>query len=972
MIRWTWMLAVALLAVSLGTAQGDEAVSLTPEQTEFFEKQVRPILDKRCYECHSTDANEVRGGLRLDSRDGWAVGGDSGPAIVPTKPDESLLIAAIRYADENTAMPPQGKLPAAEIEILTQWVQRGAPDPRAGQAGPVRQEIDLEKGRQHWAYQPIRPVAVPDVRQSQWPRNNIDRFILARQEAQALSPTRDAAPEVLIRRVYFDLIGLPPTPEEVDAFLKDCATDGGSTAAYERLVHQLLASPHFGERWGRHWLDVARYAESLTLRGFVFTDAWRYRDYVIDSFNQDRPFDRMMMEQVAGDLLPAEDWQQSRRQVTATAFLAIGNINLEEQDKAALVMDVVDEQLDAIGKAFLAQTVTCARCHDHKFDPIPTADYYALAGIFKSTRSLNHSNVSAWIQQPLAVDAAREAELVKQEALLQAHEDQIKKAKKSLAEMAATPTRAGDVPQLKPIPITDLPGIVVDDTQAKRVGEWTGSTTIATYVGDGYIHDADAGKGTKTVTFIPELPESGQYEVRIAYPIGANRATNTAVTVFSADGEFEISLNQRVPGEIDGRFERLGRYRFEKAGQSFVIVSNAGTDGVVVADAVQFIPVESLADAKEKLPTPVMSTPPPEDESAMRKQLASQIKQLEAELKQMTEAGPRRERVISVREDDTVGDTQIHVRGNVHNLGAKVPRGFLRVLPVQEQFPISSKESGRLQLAQWLAHPENPLPARVMVNRIWHHLFGAGLVRTVDNFGTTGEVPSHPELLDYLATRYRDLGMSTKSLIQEIVLSRTYQLASEVSPAAPASADLENRLLTRANRRRLDAECIRDAMLLVSGQLDLTPGGPSYKSGLSSDFDYKHTDTRRSVYSSWFRNGLPEVLEAFDVADPSVPSGRRNVSTVATQALFMLNHPWVREQATAAARKLLAEPGLDDVARLDRAFRVTMGRCPTSTEREISLKHIQASSAGTPEEQTAAWASLLQSLFASIDFRYVE
>lgn len=969
MMRWNGILIVALLAIGSAAALADDVVPSTSEQIEFFEKHVRPILVSRCYECHSTDADEVRGGLRLDSREGWVAGGDSGPAIVPSKPDESLLIAAIRYEDDSTAMPPKGKLPAAEIEILTQWVQRGAPDPRVGQVGPARKEIDLEKGRQHWAYQPIRASAVPGVRMAEWPRNDIDRFILARQEAQGLTPGGDAEPEVLIRRVYFDLIGLPPTPEEVDAFVKDCAAETGRTAAYERLVNQLLASSHFGERWGRHWLDVARYAESLTLRGFIFTDAWRYRDYVIESFNQDRPFDQMMMEQVAGDLLPAVDWQQSRRQVTATAFLALGNTNLEEQDKTALVMDVVDEQIDTISKAFLAQTVTCARCHDHKFDPIPTADYYALAGILKSTRALNHSNVSAWIQRPLAVDAERETELVKQEALVRAQEDRIKQAKKSLAEIAATPTPPGDSPQLKPVPIKDLSGIVVDDAQAKRVGDWTSSTSVATYVGEGYIHDANSEKGTKTVTFIPELPASGQYEVRIAYPIGANRATNTAVTVFSADGEFEISLNQRVPGDIDGRFQKLGRYRFEKAGQSFVIVSNAGTDGVVVADAVQFIPVESLTDAKETQPTLVISAPS-EDKEGLQKQMAAQLKTLEADLKQMKETGPRRDQIISVREDDTVGDTQIHIRGNVHNLGEKVPRGFLRVLPVKDQFPISAKESGRLQLAQWLAHPDNPLPARVMVNRVWHHLFGVGLVRTVDNFGTTGETPSHPELLDYLAIRYRESGMSTKSLIREIVLSRTYQLASEALPDAPALADPENRLLTRANRRRLDAECIRDAMLLASGQLDLTPGGPSYKPDLNSDFDYKHTDTRRSVYSSWFRNGLPEVLEAFDVADSSVPSGRRNVSTVATQALFMLNHPWVGEQATAAARKLLAESGLDDAARLDRAFRVTVGRSPTSTEREISLRHVQAANSST--EQSVAWATLLQSLFASIDFRYVE
>jgi Protein of unknown function (DUF1553) len=373
--------------------------------------------------------------------------------------------------------------------------------------------------------------------------------------------------------------------------------------------------------------------------------------------------------------------------------------------------------------------------------------------------------------------------------------------------------------------------------------------------------------------------------------------------------------------------------------------------------------------AKQTPPTAETTAEPPDEQDAERKKLASRVKKLEAELKSLKDSGPQRDKVISIREDDKVGDTQIHVRGSVHNLGASVPRGFLQVLPIGEPLPISAEESGRLQLARWLAHSDNPLPARVMANRIWQHLFGEGLVRTVDNFGTTGEVPSHPELLDYLATRFRARGLSTKTLIREIVLSRTYRLAS---PATGPTTDLENRLLARANRRRLDAECIRDAILLVSGQLDRTPGGPSYKPGLNSDFEYQHTNTRRSVYASWFRNGLPEVLEAFDVADSSLPSGRRNVSTVSTQALFMLNHPWVREQAVAAAGKLLSEPLADDAARLDRAYRLTLGRRPTAGEREIALTYLQASPPSSPSEANAAWASLFQSLFASIDFRYVE
>ena len=369
-----------------------------PEGVAFFERKIRPVLVKECYGCHSSGAKAVKGGLRLDSRAGVLAGGDSGPAVVPGKPDESPMLDALRY--DGIEMPPKGKLPGAIVADFERWVRMGAPDPREATpaARPGPSGIDLAAGRRFWAYQRPRRHDAPEVADPGWPIEPLDRFILAGLEARGLRPTRDADRTTLIRRLSYDLNGLPPTPAEIDAFVNDPAPD-----AYERLVDRLLASPHFGERWGRHWLDVVRFAESLTLRGLVLANAWRYRDYVVAAFNADRPFDRFLIDQIAGDLQPGPSGTDRREPLIATAFLTLGNTNLEEQDKAQLEMDVVDEQLDTIGKAFLAQTIGCARCHDHKFDPIPTRDYYAMAGILRNTKTLEHANVSRWLETPLPV-----------------------------------------------------------------------------------------------------------------------------------------------------------------------------------------------------------------------------------------------------------------------------------------------------------------------------------------------------------------------------------------------------------------------------------------------------------------------------------------------------------------------------------------------------------------------------------------
>jgi len=941
-MRHPVLLAIVALLAAPAAGRADEA-------TAFFEKQVRPVLVKHCYPCHSADAEKakkLRGGLYLDTRDGVRAGGDSGPALVPGKPAESLLVKALK-GDDASQMPPKGKLPAAVIADLEKWVALGAPDPRTTAAARRQVGMSVEDGRNFWAYKPTRTPTPPAVKGSPWPAGDIDRFILAALEAKGLKPAPDADRATLARRVYFDLTGLPPTPEEVEAFVRDRSVD-----AYEKLVDRLLASPAFGERWGRHWLDVARYAESVTLRGLVLKEAWRYRDYVIDSFNRDVPFDRFVREQIAGDLLPADDLVSRQRQLVATTFLALGNTNLEEQDKNQLRMDVVDEQLDVITKGFLAQTVTCARCHDHKFDPIPTRDYYALAGILRNVKAMEHANVSKWVEVPMPVGPAEEARLKaheKQVAALQAQIKKLKGAKGAVAKGVLT--------------LKDVPGVVVDDARAKKVGDWQDSTFSGTFIGDGYTHDRNADKGEKTLTFDPDLPATGRYEVRLAYSPGSGRADNAPVTVFSADGEKTVKVDMTQSPPIDGRFVSLGTYRFEKDGQSFVIVSNDGTKGHVTADTVTFVPADAAAKPGAK------------------SSAADPARGLETKLKQLQDRGPKRPMVMTVVEEKVIEDARVHVRGTVHNLGETAPRGFLRVATRGKPPVIPPGQSGRKELADWIASVDNPLTARVYTNRAWHWLFGAGLVRTVDNFGTTGETPSHPELLDHLASQFVADGWSVKKLVRSIMLSRTYRQSSiQRSPLAPRAdlqtargasgllSDPENRLFSRANRRRLEAECIRDAMLAVGGNLSAERGGPTFPANLTADYSYKHGGNRRSVYLPAFRNSLPEVFEAFDFADPSLVVGRRNISTVAPQALFLLNHPFVAGQADRATDRLLEEDLPDDETRLARAYRLTLGRAPTDGERRVAMKFL-ADQTGDPK---AAWAAVFHALFASADFRYVD
>ena len=935
----------------LAAGGGVFAAEPTAEGLAFFEKKIRPVLVEHCYKCHSASSEKVKGGLLLDTREGIRKGGESGHAVVPKNLDESLLIEAIRYGDEDLEMPPKEKLPDSVIADFEKWIRDGAADPRrATHAVSKPDSIDIEAGRKHWAYQPLRAPAIPEVKDAAWPANDIDRFILARLEAAGLQPGADAKKITLVRRLYFDLIGLPPSPKEIARFVDD-----KSPEAYENLVDRLLKSPRFGERWGRHWLDVVRYAESMSLRSRLLKHAWRYRDYVIEAFNDDLPYDQFLTQQLAGDLLETSSVDAQRQNLIATTFLVMGDALLENQNKSQLDMDVVDEQLDVIGTGLLAQTIACARCHDHKFDPIPTSDYYAMAGILKNVQGLKHSSVSTTMEIPLPI-----TEEIKRESEI--HNVSVAKLQNEIKTLKSKVTGKG----LPPVQAKDLPGIIVDNPEAKVTGRWSKSSGVPNHVGTEYLFSSTQGS---KVIYPVAFPAEGRYEVRITIAQHANRAPKALVTVLHNGGNQSFRIDQRkAPGAFnkdrsDGYFQSLGFFEFPSGQWDAVEISVKG-GGAVVADAVQFLPV----DNDGKVTTPQISQSVKKLSAAEQQALKTRIAKLTADLSALQKRKPAREMVHSVVEKKKPTDLKVHIRGRINNLGAIVPRGVLQVANYGSAPEMPSSSSGRLELAHWIVDPANPLTSRVMANRVWHWLFGAGLVRTVDNFGTMGESPSHPELLDHLAVHFIQQGWSVKKLIRTIVLSRTYRLSSS---RGEQPKDPENRLLAHMNQRRLDAESLRDTMLSVGGTLKLEMGGATFPANLKTDIGFRFQAPRRSVYVPVFRSSLPELFEVFDFANPSLVTGRRDVSTVAPQALFMMNNAFVRTQAKLTADRLLSDPLLNESHRIDHAYLQILGRHATEAEVSLSQEFLKAVIDKTEKGRVEAWTQMVQSLFSTIDFRYV-
>jgi len=843
------LLGVCCLAATLSAASPvqDDAARL-----EFFEKKIRPMLVSHCYTCHSADT-KPSGNLRVDDRNGLLTGGNSGPAVVPGDPDKSLLLKRVTLK-EGKVMPAEGKrLTAEQIADLTTWIRDGAEWPKIETpASLTKPRPDFEKlKKEHWAWQPLTDPKPPSVKDAAWPKDDIDRFILARLEAKGLQPMGDAEKTMLLRRITFDLTGLPPKPAEIDAFFHDQSAD-----AFDRVVDRLLASPQFGERWGRHWLDVARYGESTgPSRNIPLPQAWRYRDYVIDAVNADIPFDRFVQEQIAGDLLPAQSNQERDRLNTATGFLALGPKDVNQRFKVRFIMDNVDEQIDAVARSVLALTVTCARCHDHKYDPIPSTDYYALAGIFTSTENC------AGVRSKMGgggLDYYDPSMLVK-----------------LTVELPAPPA----------------------DVAAKLQAEL-----------------AEAKQKWDAIRDTPEGLEKGP------------------------DGK-----NKQLPF----------RQKFEK---------------------------------------------------------------LQSEFTALTDPVARGHAAHAVREAKTVADTQIRIRGEAEKLGPSVPRGFLTTFDVPGAVRVNASQSGRLELAGWLTSPRNPLAPRVLVNRVWGHLFGQGIVSTVDNFGVTGAPPSHPELLDHLANRFIRDGWSVKKLVRTIVLTRAYQLSSiaeskgEAVFRAAYAADPANRLVWRHSPRRLDAEEIRDATLAAAGTLDMirplasparelkmiemNDNGPEAR----TINDKADGSTFRSVYLPLLRGVVPHALEAFDPVEQSLVTGARDATTVPGQALYMLNSTFVQRQSLALAERLYAEKSASQSARVARAYQLVLGRSPTEKEihrAEQFLKDYESAypspKASAPpkdpkgkdgpkdnvnaiqpkDARAAAWLAFGQALFASVEFRFV-
>ena len=789
------------------------------EGTDFFEAKIRPVLSQRCYECHSVEAQrqgKLKGKLLLDTRAGIRNGGESGPAVVPGDVDQSILVAAIRH--ESFEMPPKGKLGDNLIADFEKWIEMGAPDPRDGTAVVKREEIDIEAGMQFWSLQPLEQPDVPAVK-SDWPRSEIDRFIAAKHATEKLQPVADAEPRELVRRVYFDLTGLPPSPQALDEWTTRIA---GSQHDFAALVDELLASPQFAERWGRHWLDVARFGESNGgTSDRIWPDAWRYRNYVIDSFHHDKPFDQFLREQLAGDLLPADAEDQRWQQIVASGFWAIGS----KPDNATR-MEVIGEQLDVMGRAMLGLSIGCARCHDHKYDPIPTRDFYALAGIMQNTAILD---------------------------------------------------------------------------------------------------------GKPFAAFDPELEKSQRSKVK--------------------DFERALATATRAIEQATDRLEELASQ------QSIRCRPGDAWAGLI----------ERFSDAGRK--------------KKAEETLQDLIK-AEADLEKLRDAGPPEVRLgVAVKDQAAKGrnwlNAHIHIRGSDSNLGEEVPRGVLQVLlPPETAAPeIGEEESGRLQLADIVS--EHPLAARVMVNRIWHHLFGRGVVRSVDNFGTLGEAPTHPELLEHLAVCFVKDDWSVKQTVRRIVLSRTYQL-SALEDSQNLAADPENKLLWRHAPRRLDAEALRDAILSASGALDRDrPGRFASYAAVAQMTDTTVADKThvRAVYLPVARGFTTDILDAFNFPPSDLVVGRREAPSVPTQALFMLNSRLVSDHTQIMARRLARECD-DDRQRVERAYRLTMSREPVAVEVDEALDFVAQFRAESEvmddkAKEQDAWAAFCQTLFASSEFRFL-
>jgi len=1111
----TFCIFLVAAFVALPTHSKAQAAAPTPKDLEFFEKKVRPLMVTHCLECHSGD--EPEGQLSMESLGGLLTGGLRGPALVPGKPDQSLLVTAIRH-NEELKMPPKRKLPTTERAILTSWVKRGAPWPNA-KATPKPSSNPKTPGgplfsraqKQYWAFRPLATATPPLVKAENWVNSPIDRYILARLEATGLQPAPPASPLAWLRRVTFDVTGLPPTPGEIESFLGDTSTEARS-----RVIDRLLASPAYGERWGRHWLDVARYADSNGLdENLCYGNAYRYRDYVVDAFNADLPYDQFTREQLAGDLMTDDDNTETRlRRIIATGFLVLGPKMLAEDDPRKMQMDIIDEQIDTIGKTFLGLTFGCARCHDHKFDPIPTSDYYALAGILKSTKTMENFRVVAkWNETQLADRDVIASQVRHKKKIAESKKkiaDDIRHAKERLLKSARR--RAGDYLLVatatwlrsrlligqKPLggtPQADKqPGVILREAESydrgnaarlttgygKGIGVIASSSGLSTAEFDVTIKDAGtfrlefrlaavqsrpcrilvnggvveaAALGRTTGSWYPDTQKwsvevlaefkTGKNTIRIdrqgpfphidkflIVPMSGNASGQLATLselarkVDNPSGLYPAVLQQWVAHLKATSANKTSPLSLWHHAASGAATAPPTTGPHLAKYAKQPLPqlaagytalfnevddlwLKQTADGKDKpLADPEHealrgilygATGPyklsKELESAFDKATKEQLAAQRKSLKSLESTKPKLPLAMAVA-DGAVEDLKIHIRGSYLTLGAPAPRGFPKILAGENQAPLPKKTSGRLHLARWMTRPDNPLTPRVMANRVWRWHFGHGLVRSTDNFGTLGERPTHPGLLDWLASELIRRDWSMKSLHREILLSSTFAMSTHFNQRA-ATADPENRLQWRMDRRRLSAEEVRDALLFVGGMMDRRIGGSlmtvnnrAYVTGTGHNMKTDvYENTRRSIYQPVVRSALFDVFQAFDFADPSLPNGDRVTTTIAPQALFLMNSALVDNQSSAIAERVLALEG-DEAFRLKTLYQSLLGRGPDTVETGQAASFLsEYRRAATEDDKTnndvkdkaklasptiRAWRALCRVLLSSTEFVYAE
>jgi hypothetical protein len=957
--RIAWLLMLFMLVPSL--ARGQDAKP-TPEQIQFFESKVRPVLVENCVKCHGPD--KQKGHLRLDSRAGALAGGDLGPAIVPGKPDESLLVSAIGHGDDQLKMPPSKKLPAQPLADLKRWVEIGAPwpgnqEPAGGaSASSIRRGpfTITEADRAHWSFRPVKRPTIPQVedRDKAWVRNPIDAFILQGLATKGLRPNPPASRHELVRRAYYDLTGLPPTPSEADAFVND-----SSPSAYESLIDRLLASPHYGEKWGRHWLDLVRFAETNSYeRDNPKPSAWRYRDYVIRSLNQDKPYDQFVREQLAGDEIRPGDIEA----LTATGYYRLGIWDDEPTDRDLAHYDSLDDIVATTGQVFLGMTVDCARCHDHKLDPIPQKDYYRLLAFFQNINDFHNGGPTD--EFPIFTDPSDKEAHERRVRELEQKRNDLRSQIASIEEEFLAKDPAGRSEGARRADLEELHYRYFRDTWRQLPDFDVIRHEESGMIPSGFF---DLAVRTRDISFgivfegLLVVPEDGTYTFSLDSDDGARLRIDDKV-VLEYDGVHEMGKARSATIELSRGRVPIRLDYFQAVGGHGLSVSWSGPG----------VPSRSLsASPHGPRPEGVPQLLRTRGEQVLGAERFASYKTLQRELARLARAKPAGDTVLRVTERGSVcPETHVLLRGNPHVPGDKVEPGFLQVLTsaqprIPTPAPGATSSGRRIALADWIASSQNPLTPRVIANRLWQHHFGRGIVRSPNNLGTQGDKPTHPELLDWLASELVEAGWRLKVVHKRIMMSNVYQMASRSNPEGLAK-DPANDLFWRFDMRRLTGEELRDSILAVSGSLNPKMYGPGVYPKIPREVmagqsvpgsgwgrSSPQEQARRSIYVHVKRSLLLPILESYDLAETDRSTPARFSTTQPTQALAMLNSEFLNEQAKVLADRLQHEAGDDPSAQVRLGFWLVTARTPSEAEVRRGVNLIAVMDAANPGQDHA-------------------